>query len=82
MCPQQCPQQDLNLRPSAPEADALSPELWGPGVRDKVTSTRAPARCAATQFVEATADFTRVAASADDAKAGEAALTQNLPENA
>ena len=26
-----CPQQDSNLRPSAPEADALSPELWGPG---------------------------------------------------
>ena len=24
-----CPQQELNLRPSAPEADALSPELWG-----------------------------------------------------
>ncbi len=77
-----CPQQDLNLRPSAPEADALSPELWGPGVRDKVTSTRPEDGCARAQFVDATADAMMVAASSDEAKAGEAALTQNSPENA
>ena len=51
-------------------------------MRDKVTSTPAAVECGAGQFVEATADFTRVAASADEAKAGEAALTQNWPENA
>lgn len=26
-----CPRQDSNLRPFAPEANALSPELLGPG---------------------------------------------------
>ena len=31
-----CPLQESNLRPSAPEADALSPELLGLGVLDEV----------------------------------------------
>lgn len=29
-----CPRQDSNLRPFAPEANALSPELLGPGAFD------------------------------------------------